>query len=102
MDHIYELLNLQAFDLTDEKRISLVQELSGIINDLINNDFNQLIQILYRVDVSENKLKKLLSEHNGQEASNIIANLLIDRQMEKYHNKMKEPPSSPISDEEKW
>jgi len=39
------------------------EELSNEINQLIVHDFTALVQILYRLDVSEAKLKMVLSEN---------------------------------------
>ncbi len=57
--------------------------LSEKLNALIRSDFNMLITILYRVDVSENKLKKLLRDSPGEDAGRIMARLIIERQLEK-------------------
>jgi hypothetical protein len=51
---------------------------------LIKNDFNKLISILYRIDVSEEKAKKALAEKEENESSGyILAKLLIEREKEK-------------------
>ena len=57
--------------------------LAGKINGLIKNNFDQLIYILYRVDVNEKKLKQLLKEKPQEDAGKIIACLLIERQLQK-------------------
>ena len=46
----------------------LLNVLSVEINRLINQDFSRLIAILYRIDISELKLKKLLAENKGSDA----------------------------------
>ena len=51
--------------------------LADKINDLINHDFNQLIQILYRIDVSEKKLKITLQENKNEDALKFINQSLI-------------------------
>jgi hypothetical protein len=55
------------------------------INGLIIGDFEKLVNILYRIDVSESKLKSLLKEANGKNASNIITDLIIERQLQKIN-----------------
>lgn len=57
--------------------------LSERLNALIRSDFNMLITILYRVDVSENKLKKLLRGSPEEDAGKIMARLIIERQLQK-------------------
>ena len=73
------------------------------INDLINNDFQKLVSILYRTDVSEIKLKQLLNENAGTNAAIIIADLMIERQAEKIRSRQQfNKRDENISDDEKW
>lgn len=53
------------------------------INELIQHDFAGLVNLLYRVDVNEQKVKQLLRDSEGKEAARIISNLIIERQIEK-------------------
>lgn len=53
------------------------------INHLIQNDFHRLISLLYRIDINEDKLKILLKDNEGTDAGLIIADLIIERQLEK-------------------
>ena len=62
-------------------------DLALFVNDLINNDFEKLVQLLYRVDVQEAKLKKILKENPGKDAGNMIAGMIIDRQAEKLRTR---------------
>jgi hypothetical protein len=57
------------------------------INTLINDDFDRLIQLLYRIDVSEEKLKKLLRENAGSDAGLLIARLILERQWQKIETR---------------
>lgn len=60
------------------------QKLVRYLDNLILFDFNKLLNILYRVDVSEKKVKKALSKNrNNIPAGQIIANLLIEREKQK-------------------
>jgi uncharacterized protein YwgA len=78
------------------------EQLAVLINRLINTDFEKLAGILYRVDVSEKKLKKLLSDNPNTDAGLLIANLVIERLEEKKKSREKFRRDSNISDEEKW
>jgi hypothetical protein len=79
------------------------QVLVDKINDLINNDFQKLVSILYRVDVSEMKLKQLLNENPGTNAALIIADLMIERQTEKIRSRQQfNKRDENISDDERW
>lgn len=80
--------SLQLFDATvaldtnegTEQRTQLV----AAINNLLHNDFSKLLQILYRIDVDENKLKRALFE-STLPAAEIIADLIIERMLQKIH-----------------
>jgi hypothetical protein len=54
-------------------------ELETLINDLIKDDFSKLVQLLYRIDVSEAKLKNVLKEHPHEAAGKLIAQIVIER-----------------------
>ena len=49
------------------------------INDCINHDFNKLVQLLYRIDVSEQKLKTILQSHPNEDAAGLIAAVIVER-----------------------
>ena len=73
------------------------------INELINDDFQKLVSILYRMDVSEIKLKQLLDENPGTNAAIIITDLMIERQAEKIRSRQQfNKQDENISDDEKW
>jgi uncharacterized protein YwgA len=65
----------------------LEQELTNHINHLINTDFEKLIFYLYRIDVNETKMKKLLQQEEGVNAGQLIARLIIDRQLQKIKSR---------------
>lgn len=79
------------------------QILAEKINDLINNDFQKLVSILYRMDVSETKLKQLLNDNPGTNAALIITDLMIERQKQKLISRQQfRKKDENISDDEKW
>jgi len=104
-DELIEILNTElAIELPE--KISL-EELKGKlmqhVNHLIDTNFQQLVAILYRVDVSESKLKMLLNESMGEDSGSIIADLIIERQLQKIKFRQKFSNwNKNISDEEKW
>jgi len=76
----------QDFDLPvkEEATVQDVQNmLSEYINELIQKDFSRLIFLLYKIDVSEIKLKQILKEQPKEDAGKIIAHLIIERQQQK-------------------
>lgn len=77
--------------------------LSNYINQLINSDFEKLVFYLYRIDVNETKMKQLLQKQGGENAAGLIAQLIIDRQLEKIKARA-ENKSTAADDEaaERW
>ena len=79
------------------------QMLINRINELIQSDFQQLILVLYRVDVNEDKLKYLLKENSEENAAIIIADLLIERQYQKIISRQQfNKRDNEIDENEKW
>jgi len=76
--------------------------LAEMINDLILRYFSRLIQILYRVDVSEQKLKDLLKQYPNTTAGSIIAPLIIERQEKKIESRNSFGKHQRGSNEERW
>jgi hypothetical protein len=86
-----------------EKRADLRMLLIDRINDMIVGDFTALTYLLYRVDVNEKQLRKLLEENKETFAAAIIADLVIERQLEKKKLREKyKSDSDNIPDEERW
>ena len=79
------------------------QKLADKINELVDTQFQKLVSILYRMDVSETKLKQLLSDNPGTNAGLIIADLMIERQEEKIrsHQQFSKRDEN-IDDDERW
>lgn len=50
---------------------------------LVDNDFPKLIQILYKADVDQYKLKELLETAEGRSSAEVVADAYIARQMAK-------------------
>lgn len=81
----------------------LLQKIASSINYLIDNDFSLLISLLYRLDISEKKLKQLLSEPTKTTAGEIIAEMIIKRQLQKVESRKAFKKNTPdIPEEEKW
>jgi hypothetical protein len=66
-------INLQSLEKLDRTSLDVA------INELIKNDFSKLVQILYRIDVSEAKLKNILNSHPNEDAGKLIAQVILDR-----------------------
>jgi len=94
-----------SLDLEIKESISMDElktTLTSWVHQLINTNFNKLVHILYRIDVSEIKLKQLLRENPEEDAGEIIATLIIDRQCQKIKSRKENPPNTNLSGEDKW
>jgi hypothetical protein len=60
--------------------------LAGEIRILLDRDFNQLMNILYRIDVSEEKVKKAFA---ADDPAFSIAGLIIERELKKVESRSK-------------
>ena len=64
--------------------------LAVFINELIDKDFNKLVNLLYRIDISEQKLKiALQNEDKTISSGKTIAQLIIERQLQKLEFRKK-------------
>ena len=98
--------------LNDELPVQIAEEksyaeihtqLSAYINVLIKNNFDKLITYLYRIDVNEQKLKSLLQQKPDEDAGNIIATLIIERQQQKIKSREQfSQRDNNFDEEEKW
>ena len=77
-------------------------QLVSYINFLLLNDFNGLIYLLYRVDVDEKKLRSILDEKKDQDASLIIADLVLQRLEEKAQSRQSFNTDDEIPEDDKW
>jgi|SRR6185437_9775603 len=65
----------------------LENQLAEKINILIQRDFEALVQLLYRIDVSEKRLRGILDSDIGEDAGRIIARLIMERQWQKIESR---------------
>ncbi len=104
-DELIQLLNHElSVKIAAHKSYAEIHvQLSAYINTLIKDDFDKLIAYLYRIDVNEEKLKSLLQQKPGEDAGNIIAALIIERQQQKIKwRKQFSQQKGDFNEEEKW
>ena len=73
-------LQIEANDLVISKLEKLENWLTGEISLLINQDFQHLLNVLYRIDVNEEKVKLAMASTSPARA---IAKLIIERELQK-------------------
>ena len=93
---------LQSLPLYQPKEIRSYTELCDEINHLIVTDFHSLVNILYRMDVSETRISAALSGHPGTDSAQIIADLMLERQIEKIKTRKQFNSNEDIAEDEKW
>lgn len=93
MEKLFELQSLEELNF---------DQLAIFVNDLIEKDFSQLVQLLYRLDVSEEKLRSVLLEHPTGDAGDMIAKLIIERIEQRQKAKELFKQQLDIPEDEKW
>lgn len=79
------------------------KRLMDLINELIQKDFNALVQLLYRIDVDEKKIRVYLKENKNQDSASVLADLIIDRQQQKIKSRQEFQTKNKKDDnDEKW
>lgn len=79
------------------------KQLADKLNEWIEKDFQKLITVLYRMDISEPKLRSLLHDNAGSDAGMLIADLMIERQAEKIKSRQQfRKRDNNIDEDDKW
>jgi len=68
-----------------EKLEEFRKYLKDKMKDMLDKNYNLLINTLYRIDISENKLAELFSSKNKETIPEKLADLIIERQIEKIN-----------------
>lgn len=81
----------------------LREALAVHINQLINHDFEKLVYYLYRIDVDEARMRLMLEKKEGENAAGLIADLIIERQLQKIKSRQQfRQRDNDIDENEKW
>lgn len=67
------------FEKLEEFKKYLIEKLK----DMLDNNFNLLVNTLYRIDISEQKLSELFSGKNRENIPEKLAEMIIERQLQK-------------------
>jgi hypothetical protein len=62
-------------------------KLTEVIDHLLNTDFEKLCNAMYRLDVSEHKFHKVLTEKSKEEVAPALADLVIEREWQKVRTR---------------
>lgn len=101
---IKELNKTQGWELAEKLTAAEVENLlTAKLNGMIRDDFSGLVQLLYRIDIEEARLRYLLQLHKGEDAGRIIARLIIDRLLKKIETRRQfRKEDRDIPEEDKW
>jgi hypothetical protein len=69
----------------NQLKIYLIEKLK----DLLDHNFNLLVNTLYRIDVNEEKLNELFGSKDRANIPEALAGLIIERQLQKIHFRKK-------------
>ncbi|MDP2364872.1 MAG: hypothetical protein Q8M94_14025 [Ignavibacteria bacterium] len=75
------LIPSNDFEKLEEFRKYLTEKMK----DMLDKNYNLLINTLYRIDISEKKLGELFSSKNKESIPQKLADLIIERQIEKIN-----------------
>jgi hypothetical protein len=81
----FEISNVKLASTKDD----LIDMLRPVIHQMLNREFERLLQVCYRVDLGENKLKSILHESDPETMAFDLAKALVERQMLKIELKRK-------------
>ena len=90
-----ELIKIESQGITEQYKLSpedfsrIKSRLGSLINKLLDSDLQGLLSLLYRIDVSEQKVKAILATANTGEMAEQIAVSIIERQIQKVITKRK-------------
>ena len=94
LEKITSEIIIRNFDLEEiPSEENLLEKIRALLIDkldfLLNHDLEKLLWILYRIDVSEEKAKQALALQSEKKPSELLADLIIERQIEKAKTRMK-------------
>ncbi|MBB6501866.1 hypothetical protein [Pedobacter cryoconitis] len=92
MDDFKALSRLIGNDFELEDELSVVQLREKMVyafSWLLDNDISKMMNILYRTDVDEERLKSLLISKSELPSAEVIADEYIRRQMQKIETRKK-------------
>lgn len=100
INNINQSLEIELASAISEKELR--EQLVAHINQLINTNFEKLVFYLYRIDVDETKMRRLLEQREGEDAAGLIADLIIERQVQKIASRKKFKKEQTDITDEMW
>ncbi len=73
------------YPTSDSDAERLIEAITPVVRELLNNDFNKLINILYRIDLNETTFKNILHERSDIPLETRLSKAIVNRQLEKLN-----------------
>ncbi|MDN5203364.1 hypothetical protein QQ008_18400 [Fulvivirgaceae bacterium BMA10] len=83
-DNLYAGPEMEKTSFTE-----LHEKLTNLVSQLIDHDFERLLNALYKIDVSEQKFKQILAVETPDNISAEVAMLIIEREYQKVVTRLK-------------
>lgn len=68
---------------------SLLTDLTSVVMYLLLHDMEKLLNILYRIDVNEPKVKAAFAQNDPKMIAPVIARLILEREVQKAESRRK-------------
>ncbi|GJQ63063.1 MAG: hypothetical protein SCALA702_21160 [Melioribacteraceae bacterium] len=94
---LFELLNkdfaVARRDLPEKRDYNReLEELRKFLSErvaiLMSEDFDRFVNSLYRIDIPENKIRKVFNDKSNPDLSGKIADLIIERQLQRAKTRL--------------
>lgn len=93
--HALQSTSAQLQRIFDDDRLVIISNMEELherltekIIDLMMHHMEKLLQILYRIDVNERKVKACFGQNDPKLIAPTLASLIIEREIEKYKSRM--------------
>ena len=93
------LIKTVAADLKDLLQLSVIPEsadredlakaIAPMVSHLLNREFERFLQLCYRLDLGEGKVREILSQSPPEEITGRMSLAIVDRQLIKVHFRKK-------------
>jgi len=82
-----------SFISTEHKSIDqIIEAITPLVAQMLDRDMETLLNALYRIDVSENKFKLLLSTEAPDKIAPSLSKLIVERELQKAITRVKYRP----------
>ena len=82
-------INQSEFEIENVDYTLFLKNLTRIISYLLEKDFQRLMNGLYRIDVSEQKVNEVLNQSAPDLIAKNIAELILERELKKVETRLK-------------